>query len=337
MWCVKCVMCYNIIMKNIFTRSKFNPILVPDKGISNESKKDYNCGVVKHRGQYFLFYRAVGDKNISKIKLAISADGERFIKKDKIVIAPQMPNESRGVEDPRITKIEDKYVLTYTAYDGVSARLCMATSTDLESWEKHGEVFQDWDAQKAGYFTVPWDKAQQNSVAMRSWCKAGAVFSEKINGEYLMLFGDRDIRFARSKDLVNWKADQLPLIERRDSFFDSVHVEMGPPPIKTHDGWLVFYHGIDEKAVYRLGYVLLDLYIPEIIIKRSREAILEPSLFYEKNGDLDIEIVDGVVPEVVFCNGAVVENNSKLRIYYGAEDSVICTAVADIKSISNSI
>ena len=71
-----------------------------------------------------------------------------------------------------------------------------------------------------------------------------------------MLFGDRNIYFAESKNILKWKADTKPFLKPRKGYFDSVHIEMGPPPIKTLSSWLVLYHGIDEHKVYRLGYVL---------------------------------------------------------------------------------
>lgn len=116
--------------------------------------------------------------------------------------------------------------------------------------------------------------------------------------------------------------------------FDSEHVEMGPSPIKTNVGWLVLYHGIDDKMVYRLGYLLLDLNDPTKILFRSNESIFEPSTPYELEGIIDITNDDK--PKVIFCCGAVLINNI-LRIYYGAGDSVVCTASTDINNLLKNI
>ncbi len=338
----------------MFTRSKLNPILKPDKDVSFEALKVYNPGVIFVNGKYHMFYRAVGGVWVSKIAYAFSYDGEKFDKFDKVVLLPEEKQEKNGVEDSRVVKVEEKYYMTYTAYDGEAARLYLASSSNLLDWKKHGLAIKNWNAQKAGQFLVPWDKAQNNKVAKKEWIKAGGIFSEKIKGSYYMLFGDRNIYLAKSKNIINWKADLKPFLKPRKGYFDSVHVEMGPPPIKTLSGWLILYHGIDENKVYRLGYVLLDLKNPEKIIYRSDRAIFEPEKSYEISGLVDIlpggfsamgkmeeeELQQYIqkaknnhtMPSVIFCNGAVLRDGI-LRIYYGAGDSVICTASCEIRDL----
>lgn len=129
---------------------------------------------------------------------------------------------------------------------------------------------------------------------------------------------------------------------------------MGPPPIKTDAGWLVLYHGIDDKIVYRLGFLILDLNDPSKILYRSEKPIFEPEEPYELSGMVDIlpeglEALEkmsqeelneflktheqsGKMPQIIFCCGAVVVDGI-LRIYYGASDSVICTATAKIEDV----
>ena len=322
-------------MKNIFKRSQFNHILEPDSNNLLENKKVYNPGVIFDNGEYFMYYRAVGEGGVSCIRLAISSDGENFIKQDETIIRPNLKIDRKGAEDPRIQKIGKKYYMTYTAYDGECARLCLAVSKDLQTFKKQGRMFPSWDAEKANSFVVEWDLAQHNKIAKKEWHKAGGVFSEKIAGKYWMLFGDRNIWLASSRFGKKWQENRTPFIGPRDGYFDSVHVEMGPPPIETDVGWLVLYHGIDERAVYRLGYLLLDLDNPMNIIKRSDEAIFEPSEDYELDDETDLQDQDEggkVQPLVIFCNGAVLDGD-KLRIYYGAGDSVVCTATARLKDI----
>lgn len=161
--------------------------------------------------------------------------------------------------------------------------------------------------------------------------------------------------FATSADGVKWTGDQIPFLGPRDGdFFDNTFVEMGPSPIKTEKGWLVLYHGIDNKHCYKIGFLLLDLADPRKIIFRSDSPIFEPAKDYEMSGIVDVlpggleamqkmteeELKNflvenndkGTMPKVTFCCGATVVNE-KLRIFYGASDSVICTATADLKDI----
>ncbi len=323
-------------MKDIFKRSQFNPILEPDLYNTLESKKVYNPGVVFDNGEYFMYYRAVGNDDRSCIRLAISSDGECFVKQDETILEPKLKIDRKGVEDPRIQKVGGKYYMTYTAYDGKCARLCFAVSSDLYKFKKQGRMLSDWDAERANSFEVEWDMAQHNKIAKKEWHKAGGIFSKKMAGKYWMLFGDRNIWLASSRFGKKWKENITPFIGPRDGYFDSVHVEMGPPPIETDEGWLVLYHGVDEYAVYRLGYLLLDLDNPMNIIKRSDEAIFEPSEGYELDIETDQEdLLEGgkVQPLVVFCNGAILDDNNELKIYYGAGDSVVRTATAKLKDV----
>ena len=319
--------------KQIFTRSNKNPILKPTKN-KWENLKVYNPGAIYYQNKYHLFYRAVGKSNISNIGYAISSDGEKFERNKSSLLKPELEIEAHGLEDPRINRVGNKFFLTYTAYDGQTARLCLMTSPDLKNWQRHNEIFSNWDSERAGEFLLPWDPAQANHKAKHHWLKAGAVFPEKLNGKYWLFFGDRLIWYATSENGINWVPEYMPLLKPRHKHFDSVHVEMGPPPIRTKQGWLILYHGVDENVTYRLGYLLIGLHNPLKILKRSKLPIFEPREDYELNGQIDITQNKEYLPQVIFCNGAILEKN-RLRIYYGAGDSVICTATARLDDVLN--
>lgn len=347
----------------MFVRSSHNPILKPDNDISWRSLKVYNPTVLFEDGVYHLFFRASGRDGRSRIGHARSRDGENFQISAVPVLEPGSAVDTAGVEDPRIAKVDEQYFLSYTAYDGHTARQALAISADLKIWEKIGSILPDWDIYSAGGFAVADDAVMGDEESDRNWSKGGALFPEIINGEHLMIFGDRDLWLAHSVDGRRWEADETSWItERTGDFFDNLHLEMGPAPIKTRYGWLVIYHGIDQSVTYRLGYLLLDLKDPRNILKRSERPIFEPQADYELSGLLDIsagrvdnmsrhrvriagrtldksaKIADNsyVVPRVIFCCGAVVVDDI-LRIYYGAGDSVVCTATAPLKKIMGSL
>lgn len=345
----------------IFIRSKNNPILKPNKDNEWESRKVYNCGAIYSDNQYHLFYRAVGKDWVSKIGYAVSKDGENFKQFDSPILSPEKESEKRGVEDPRVSKIGDNYFLTYSAYDGMLATLQLAVSRDLKNWQKKGEMIHNWDFKKAEGFLVEWDsarvKAQNNPATKNKWLKAGGIFPEIIDNKYWMLFGDSNIWLANSQDGFYWEPILKPFIRPREGdFFDNVHVEMGPPPIKTDLGWLVLYHGIDNNIFYRIGFFILDLKNPTKILYRSEKPIFEPKEQYELSGIVDIspggfdamekmskeELTVFIknseeknkMPRVIFCCGAVLIDDY-LRIYYGASDSLICTATVKISDVLN--
>ncbi|MBI2035171.1 MAG: hypothetical protein HYT12_00615 [Candidatus Liptonbacteria bacterium] len=344
-------------MKQIFTRSPNNPILKPNPENQWESHKVYNCGALFDNGEYHLFYRAMSKNWVSKIGYAKSLDGESYTRFKNPALYSQ--NNSYSMEDPRIVKVDNQYFLTYTKYDGLFVTLNLTTTKNLKEWEDRGPMIPDWNLKKAGGFLVPWDpaqvKAESNSEAAKKWCKAGAIFPETIGGKYWMLFGDRNIWLASSHDGIVWEPVWNPFIKARSkNYFDEKHVEMGPPPIKTNKGWLVLYHGVTSKIEYKIGLLLLDINDPTKILYRSNEPIFEPQETYELSGivdilpggyeamqkmskdELEVFINDaeskGTMPKVVFCCGAVLANDI-LRIYYGASDSVICTATAKLADI----
>lgn len=345
----------------MFIRSKNNPILKPNKKHAWEAKKVYNAGII-YNNYYHLFYRAVSNDWRSSIGYAVSQDGIKFKRLARPVLMPEKIYETRGTEDPRITKIDNTFFMTYTGYDGRCARLCLATSHDLKSWRKHGPILKNWDFIKAGGFIVPWDEARNKYPIQTAWSKAGAIFPKKINNQYLMLFGDSNIWFAYSKDGSKWQAKKEPfLTPQTEKYFNFKHLEMGPPPIQTSKGWLILYHGISVnkhgQIIYQLGYLLLNLNNPSKIIYRATRPIFQPTKSYRKNNLIDIAIPGGlaslvkmssrelyqfiyrtrqtgIMPKVIFCCGALIKRKN-LQIYYGDNDSVVATATTPLKNILN--
>src|SRR6185312_15151112 len=106
-----------------------------------ENESVLNPAVVQAGNILHVFYRAVHIKNYSTIGYC-KMDGpltvtERY---DKPFLKPEFDYESHGMEDPRIVKIDELYYLSYVAFDGVSGLGALATSKDLERFEKQGVI-----------------------------------------------------------------------------------------------------------------------------------------------------------------------------------------------------
>ncbi|OLS24728.1 MAG: Beta-1,4-mannooligosaccharide phosphorylase [Candidatus Heimdallarchaeota archaeon LC_3] len=112
------------------------------------------------------------------------------------------------------------------------------------------------------------------------------------------------------------------LVMKPEQEWESKKIWTGPPSIKTHEGWLLIYHGVDEKLVYRAGVALLDLKNPSKVKFRSNQPILEPEI--------------GDVPNVVFPEGAVAMDG-KLFVYYGGADKVCCVATVPLDELLNDL
>lgn len=282
-----------------FEKYEGNPILTP-QGDSWEAKDLFNPAAFSDGDMITMLYRAedstgVGDWNgTSRIGMATSSNGIHFERRPDPVYEPvddfELPG---GTEDPRIVEIDDRFYLTYTAYDGETARLALASSTDLQSWERHGLVFPDM-----------------------GWSKAGAIVPQKINGKYWMYYGDTNIWAATSDDLINWTPIEEPVMRPREGMFDSGLIEPGPTPLITDDGILMLYNSADDDLVYRAGQVLFDINDPTNVLERSDSHFLEP--------DTQLE-VEGQIPNVVFIEGLAKLGNT-WYLYYGMGDSGIGVA-----------
>lgn len=301
-----------------FEKYSRNPIMGP-QGETWEAKDLFNPAAVVKDGKIYMLYRAEdysgqGKWNgTSRIGLAVSEDGIHFERHPDPVLYPTEDYElPGGCEDPRVTLIGDTYYLTYTAFDGNSATLCLATSKDLYNWEKHGILFPDW-----------------SEGSDKVWSKSGAILPEKINGKYIMYFGDTSIWIAYSDDLIHWTPDPEPVfsLSNDPAKFDSALVEPGPQPMLTEEGILLIYNAarkIDEpndpsygKLRYSAGQVLLSKEDPKRVLKRTNTPFFVPDVLDEIKGQVD---------NVVFIEG-LVEYQGKYYMYYGMADSKIGVAV----------
>ena len=287
-----------------FVRHEGNPIL-KSQGDTWEAKDIFNPSVWTDGETIWMLYRAEDNtgpgawNGTSRIGLATSRDGLHFEREPDPVLEPSEEWEiPGGVEDPRMVKVDDTFYLTYTAYDGKTARLALATSGDLHHWTKHGLVFPD-----------------------RGWTKAGAILATPVDGKYWMYFGDDDIRAAHSADLLHWTVIEEPVLRRRKGTeeFDSRLVESGPPPIVTEHGILLLYNGANSQNRYSSGQALFDREDPAKLIARTESPFFEPATTDE---------IEGQVPNVVFIEG-LVNFKGRWYLYYGMADSGIGVAVFD--------
>lgn len=242
---------------------------------------------------------------ISHLKLLFSDDGITFKESETHPsIFGEGEYESYGIEDCRVSKIDDTYYLTYTMVSSYGVGVGLRTTKDWKSFEKKGMIFTPHN-------------------------KDCAIFEEKIKGKFFALhrpsspeLGGNYIWLAESPDSIHW-GNHKCIAKTREGKFDSKRLGAGAAPIKTKKGWLMIYHGATEENRYSLGAILLDLENPSIIIARSEEPIMEPIAEYERTGFFG---------EVIFTNGHIVKGD-KIKMYYGAADEFVGLATLSIKEI----
>ncbi len=294
-----------------FTPHDGNPILRP-QGDSWESGSVYNPAAVVKDGEVVLLYRAHAPDIVSHVGMATSTDGLHFTRRPEPVLSPSEPYDTHGVEDPRVTEIDGTYYLTYSGWDGSSALLCLATSTDLTAWTKHGPLFPGFNT------FLPGD----NSPAPH-WSKAGGILAEPIDGRYLMYFGEGSIYHAWSDDLIHWEpvSNDEPLLVPVPGTFTEFLVEVGPPPVRTNNGMILLMHNAatkdpDGTVHYTCGQLLFDPARPTEVLAALNRPWLEPHTREETHG---------LVSNVTFVEGLVFHQGTWFA-YYGQSDSTLGVA-----------
>lgn len=328
-----------------------NPILTPDasavfdcpmtkKEVKWSESDIFNPAAVVKDEKVYILYRSEDNsaqgigKRTSRIGLAESSDGIKVdSKRPTPVLYPKEDNMKElewfgGCEDPRVAVTEDgTFVMMYTSWNRKTPRLCVATSKDLITWEKHGYAFEK--AYEGRFKDI---KSKSGSIVTK--IENGNQVITKVDGKYLMYWGEKMINLATSDDLINWtpsideNGELLGIVYPRVGFFDSNLTECGPPAILTNRGILLLYNGknaTDETrdkrfnaGTYSAGQLLFDLDVPSRVIARLDEPFFYPTEDFEKSG----QYKDGTV----FIEGLTYFQN-KWFLYYGCADSQVGVAV----------
>ena len=235
--------------------------------------------------------------SISHLRLARSKDGINFEIDNIPSIGPENEYETFGLEDPRISLIDGRYYINYVGVGPFGVTTCLASTKDFQTFERHGIIFSPDN-------------------------KDVVIFPERVEGKYYALhrpvstlFGKQEIWIAESPDLFCW-GNHRYLMGPRTGCWDEIKIGASAVPFRIEQGWLEVYHGVDRKNRYCLGAVLLDSQEPWKVISRTKRPIFEPEADYE---------VYGFFGNVVFSCGLLCED-STLKIYYGAADTLICYA-----------
>lgn len=305
---------------NIFKRYDSNPILLPLENSPWQNKAVFNPASIRIDGVTHLLYRAMGEDNTSVIGHATTKDGFTILNRsENPAYTPKETFEMKskpgnsGCEDPRLTQIDEKIYMTYTAYNGVDVPRAAMTSILVKDF-----IEQRWNWSKSFLVTPP-------KIDDKDAC----LFPEKIDGKNYLI---HRMNFAICLDPIpslgsNSFVDTVtPIIGPRPGMWDSKKVGLSCTPIKTSKGWLTLYHGIDSSGIYRMGAVLLDLKDPHRVVARTDKYLFEPQMLYEQKGQVN---------NVVFPCGAVVEGDT-IFIYYGAADTSTAVATASMKDLMSS-
>lgn len=327
-----------------------NPVITPDPQIRFfcPMRRDsvgwmesdtFNPAATVRDGKICVLFRAEDNsatgigKRTSRIGLAETGDGVTMQLRHDPVLFPAEDNQKEnewpgGCEDPRVAMTEDgTYVMLYTAWNRRIPRLCVATSSDLVNWTKHGFAFE-----KA--YDGRFRDLKSKSASIVTRLDGDRLVVTRVNGKYLMYWGERMVNIATSDNLIDWtpelneKGELKGVVYPREGYFDSDLTECGPPAVLTDKGILVLYNGRNRTdsrrdmrypgGTYSAGQLLFDAAAPDKLIGRLDVPFFRPMDTFEKSG----QYKDGTV----FIEG-LVYYKSKWYLYYGCADSQVGVAV----------
>jgi predicted GH43/DUF377 family glycosyl hydrolase len=301
------------------------PILTPIPEHAWESKYVLNAAALRLDGTIYIIYRAFGEDRISRLGLAWTRDGVHIDGRlARPIFEPATPAESSGCEDPRTTIVGDQIYMLYTAYDAKIAQIAMA-SIPIQAFLKRR--FDEFRRLGLGFPGL----ANKDAV----------LYPDKFDGKYVIyhrIDPNMWISYLNRLDCP-WPRTEPRIVvgPRPGMMWDGVKIGAGAQPIKTTQGWLNIYHGVDYERSYRLGVMFMDLHDPAKLLYQSPNPILEPEQGFEignSTGD------DFWVPRVVFTCGAVpaedkevVGPDDEILVYYGAADTSIGVAKSKLRDL----
>ncbi|MBU1261916.1 glycosidase [bacterium] len=305
----------NNIYQELFQRYPQNPILTAQDW-PYPVNSVFNAAAAKVKGKVLLLARVEDMRGISHLTAARSSDGIRDWEIDPqptfLPDPENYPEEIWGVEDPRITCLEeqDLWAISYTAYSWSGPLVSLSTTKDFRTFERLGPI-------------------------MLPENKDAALFPIRFQGRWAMLHRPvpasagigAHIWISFSPDLRHWGDHRLLFRARQGGWWDANKIGLSPPPLATPDGWLILYHGVRQTVggcIYRLGLALLDLDDPGRVIRRSDEWIFSPREHYEREGDVE---------DVVFPCGWVLEETGRIKLYYGGADTCLALATGKLDDI----
>ncbi|MCQ6963446.1 glycosidase [Methanolobus chelungpuianus] len=297
----------------LFKRYKDNPILTAGDW-PYPANSVFNPAAVIVDGETLLLVRVEDHRGFSHLTVARSKNGYDNWEIDPhptFTADPEnYPEEEYGIEDARITYVEDEkqWYIAYTSFSSSGPLPSMARTRDFKTFERIGSVLPPEN-------------------------KDAALFPVRFEGRWALIhrpvaggMAKANMWISFSTDMKQWGEHQVLLHARDGGWWDANKIGLSPQPLRTDKGWLVMYHGVrhtEAKISYKLGLALLDLEDPTVVLKRADEWLFGPRENYERVGDVN---------EVVFPCGWVLEGD-EVRMYYGGADTCVAVATASLEEI----
>ena len=208
------------------------------------------------------------------LPVELTADGRRVVAVHyDHAIEPAASYQEYGVEDARISKVDNRWYMTTCSVSAERHCTTLHISDDGLSYQLQGIVL---------------DHQNKDMILFEGKVGGRFVALTRPLGEVYFAYpedspfaGGPSINLAASPDALHWKPFDRPGIRPRKRSTSSMKIGGGSPPIRTAQGWLLVYHGVETRetvGVYRSFWALLDLDDPTRILRLEDETpLLEAS------------------------------------------------------------
>ncbi|MEO8722136.1 MAG: glycosidase [Sphingobium sp.] len=187
-------------------------------------------------------------------------------------IAPSESFQCYGIEDARISKVGNAWLMTTCAVSPERHSTTLYSSGNGLDW-----TFED--------------------IVLDHQNKDMLIFEGLVDGQYWAQtrpLGDLyfayppgsewrsgpSINLATSPDARHWKPHRVPGIRPVAGTVATARIGGGSPPILTDDGWLTLWHGVEPKeivGIYRTYWSILEKDNPARVLHTQQEPLIEPN------------------------------------------------------------
>jgi 4-O-beta-D-mannosyl-D-glucose phosphorylase len=286
----------------------------------------FNSGAIELNGKYYLVARIEGNDRKSFFGVAESdngVDGFRFW--DYPILLEDVCPEETNVYDMRLTKHEDGYIYGVfcseskdTSVNDLSAAVAAAgivRTKDLKSWERLDNLVTKNSPQ------------QRNVVLYPEFVDGKYAFYTRPMDDFIDTGSGGGIGFGLCEDITHAVIDEEIITSRRKYHtITEAKNGAGAVPIKTDRGYIHIAHGVRNTAA-GLRYVV---YAFATDLKDPTKVIAEPSGYLiAPQGEERV----GDVSNVVFTNGAIVNEKNEVFIYYASSDTRLHVATTTVDKL----
>ncbi|WP_336964771.1 glycosidase [Sphingobium aquiterrae] len=187
-------------------------------------------------------------------------------------IAPRFSFQCYGIEDPRISRVGERWLMTTCSISPERQSTTLYSSANGLDW-----TFEDivLDHQNKDMLIF------EGLIAGQYWAQTrplGDLYFAYPPGSPWR--AGPSINLATSPDALHWKPHRRPGIRPHADARDTARIGGGAPPILTEGGWLSLWHGVEPNGsvgTYRTYWSLMDADDPTRMIATGHRPLIAPA------------------------------------------------------------